>query len=340
MGKNREEQWKKFFHDCYIEEFRRFFVAVNKKMDDQRTTYQEQFQRMLRDFIDSTNKFDFMIDKEIGSIEISFLRHSVYSDKLQIAYEAYDEKQEMGDCLSGYQLEVDWFQKEWKEHKERLLLAREKEEWIREIHIEDIYVMLHNSIEGLIRGMVRLFKYSLETYPLWEESKALRSSKSFFLVSVGEYRDWQYILYAERGEFDLLTANVSDSCRYGKFENRIYREQPIEKRDVRNSLFDGCTFEKVKFTETRVTDCRFYDCTFYDCDLSGLDFTGAVFINCKFDECNLQSVIWCDPQKTDDVYRPTCVGNTSFTRCGIDASAFENCSVEGLSFHEGERCSP
>ncbi len=338
MGKNREDQWKKFFQECYFEEYKRFQAAVIERTGKQGKEYIEQFKLMLKDFINSVKQYDYMIGRQIGSIEVSFLRQSMLSDKLIVAFEAFDERQELGDCVAGYQLEVDWFQEEIQAHKDRLLQARQNENWIREIREEDIYVMLQSTMAGFIRGMVGLFKYSLETFPLWEETQAFNRSKMFFFVSMGEYRDWQYMIYVERAEFDLLTINASDTCRYGKFEKCVYHEQAIENRDIRDSFFDQCTFEKTRFTGSKVTDCRFYDCVFYGCDLSGLDFTGAVFYNCKFDECNLQDIVWYDPTKTNDFFRKTCIGKTSFTRCGIDESAFSDCSVEGLMFDKGERC--
>lgn len=340
MGKNREEQWKKFFQECYFEEYKRFQTAVIEKTGKQGKVYIEQFKFMLKDFIKSVKRYDFMIGKQIGSIEVSFLRQSVLSDKLIISFEAFDERQELGDCVAGYQLEVDWFQEELQEHKNRLLQARQNENWIREIREADIYVMLQSTIAGFIRGMVGLLKYSLETFPLWEETQSFNRSKMFFFVSVGEYRDWQYLIYVEREAFDLLTANTSDTCRYGKFEKCVYHGQAIENRDIRDSFFDRCTFEKVRFTGSKVADCRFYDCVFYGCDLSGLDFTGAVFYNCKFDECNLQDTVWYDITNKLDFFRKTCIGKTSFTRCGVDESTFADCSVEGLTFDKGERCDP
>lgn len=337
MGKDREIVWKKFYKECYINELKQFQLSVFSDIEKNRKNYINQFRFMLKDFMRSLSQYDFFIVRPIGCIELSFLRYSAYTDKLQLAFEAYDKRQDMGECLAGYQLDLDWFSEKWMEHKNRLLKAREEVSWTREIRVEDIYVMLQDTIQALIALLTVIFKYSLEGCELWEEYQKLNISKEFFYISLGEYRDRQYLLYVCREKFDIFMIAATDTCRYGKFEKCIYRDKTIEERDIRNSLFDMCTFEKTKIAETLVTDCRFYDCTFYDCDMSGLDFTGAVFINCKFDECNLQNAVWYDETRKDDFYRKTYISNCIFTRCNVEEKTFGNCQLEHITIDKGER---
>ncbi len=339
MGINRNEVWEKFYQEVYGEEFKSLNQAIVHKLAKKKKEYQQQFCVMLKHFIESINTYNMIIMQPVGSIEISVLRQSVYEDKIQLAFEAFDSKQDMGECVAGYQLGIDWLNEEFGRHKEILLKKREKEEWIREIHVEDIYIMLQDSIRSALRILIGFLKYSLEGMETWEEFRKLKKTDSFFYVSLGEYRDKQYLLYVTREPYDLLTVNPSETCRYSDFNNCVYKEKIIAGLDIRNSFFVACTFEKVRIAENQMTDCKFFNCTFYRCDFSKLEFTGSLFIECVFDECNFEDVVWYDDQRQDDFFRKTCVGDCKFIRCKVDTAELNKCQLENLTMIEGERSS-
>ena len=337
MSVKRNEVWKKFYEDVYSKEVIALNQTIVAGLAKKRKEYQQQFCTIVKRFISSVNAYNPVIMKPIGSIEISVLRYSVYEDKLQLAFEAFDEKQDVGECVAGYQVEVDWLSEEFSEHKKKLLKLREGADWIREIHEEDIYVMLQDTMGAIVKLLVGFFKYSLEGVETWEEYQKLNKTDFFFYISMGEYRDKQYLLFVSREKFDLLTVNSAETSRYGAFSDCVYKNNTISGLDIRNSFFQNCTFEKMKIAENLMTDSKFFDCTFYRCDLKKLDFTGSLFFDCVFDECDFDDVIWYDGQRKDDFYRKTCVGGCKFIRCKVDTAELGKSEVLNLSMIEGER---
>ena len=310
MAGDRNTYWKKFYKECYYREFEEFHAKVAEKINHNAQNYILQMKQMVKDFMMHINHFQYMIGQPIGCIELSFLRLSVRKDVLLFALEAFDEKQDMGKCVADYKLELDWFSEEWKALREELLEVREDASWIQYIHKEDIYVMLQDALTILFAELVMLFKYTFETCDTWEECQKLSKSEQFFYISIGEYHDEQKLVYVERKEFDIFIQQEKDTCRYGRFLEKIYRDKRITERDFKGSVFIDCKFEKTIFEQSKFFDTRFYNCYFYKCDMRAIKFYGAVFVNCIFDECDLEGVEWYRDdsnllEKNDDLYRRT-----------------------------------
>ena len=197
MSKERNELWKEFFKECFFSEYSVFCKKISEKLMQDAQSYFFQMVQMLKDFMTHINNYQYLIACPIGCIELSFLRMSVRKDSLLLAFEAFDEKREIGKCVANYILELDWFSEEWKEFREKLIEQRKDLPWVVHIREEDIYVMLQDALTYTIAELVVLFKYSFENCDKWEEFKELNRTKDFFYISLGEYRDEQKLLYVE-----------------------------------------------------------------------------------------------------------------------------------------------
>lgn len=332
MPEDRNTYWKRFYKECYYHEFSDFNAKVTDKINHNLQNYILQMKQMVKDFMTQINHLQYVIGQPIGCIELSFLRLSVRKDVLLFALEAFDERQDLGKCVANYRLELDWFREEWEVLKENLLKAREDASWIQYIREEDIYVMLQDVLTILFAELVMVFKYTFEECDTWEECKMLAKSEQFFYISIGEYHDEQKLVYVERKEFDIFMQQEKDSCRYGRFFDKIYREKRITGRDFKGSLFVNCKFEKSILEQSVFNDTRFYNCYFYKCDMRTIKFYGAILINCTFDECDLESVEWYRDdsalaEKNDDWYRKTFLKDCEIVRSRYRSDKINECQL-------------
>lgn len=342
MAEERNTYWERFYKECYYQEFVGFQEKVTNKINQNMQSYILQMKQMLKDFMKHITNYQYAIRQPIGCIELSFLRMSVRKDILLFALEAFDEKQDMGKCVANYKLELDWFREEWTTLRENLLKKRQEIPWIRFIREEDIYVMLQDALSMLFAQLVLLFKYTFECCDIWEEYKALRKSDFFFYISLGEYHDEQKLLFVERKEFDIFMQQENDTCRYGRFFEKIYREKRITERDFKGSLFVDCKFEKTILEESTFFDNRFYNCYFYKCDMRAVKFYGAIFVNCTFDECDLEGVDWYRDDADfiaadNDFYRRTVLKECSIVRCKLVPENLKVCQLKNTAINEGKR---
>lgn len=89
-----------------------------------------------------------------------------------------------------------------------------------------------------------------------------------------------------------LTLNIDDKVKFDKTEYQdiiLANERVDAKWDVKNKIFNNCTFSNLglcKATNKSVNFAHsvFIDCYFRKAKFDAVDFTGALFINCNFEQ--------------------------------------------------------
>lgn len=325
----RTDYIEKFQREIFAQEDEHFQAGINQLIEQNSESYIEDFKKSVKCFLTEIHKMQATVMEKVGCVEISFLRASVDSDKLLMAFEAYDEMQDIGRCLIDMRSSAGWFTKEWEQFKERLNELRERQEWCRYVNYEDIRIMLQGAFYQLYMKLIYLFKYSLQTCDTWEEYQNIRHTDIFY-ISVGEFRDKQKLIFVDRAEFDIFLSGINTPLCYGKFSDKVYKQKVFGNLNLKGSKFINCRFEKCDIQKVELQDSIFVDCIFYQCTFQEADLSGSMLTYCRFDECDLGGMDWYVPiseesQDVKDVYRKTILADCTLQRSYVKRKKIDAC---------------
>jgi uncharacterized protein YjbI with pentapeptide repeats len=121
-----------------------------------------------------------------------------------------------------------------------------------------------------------------------------------FRISVGEYMDWQNLVFAIAPRCDIEDSNETD-LRYQRVENKNYGGITFKDKDMSRAKFIHCSFQNCIFQNVSLREARFVNCRWKDVVLRNGSMETTGFINCSlvnFDAATMN---------TDGAYVRDCV---------------------------------
>ena len=259
----------------------------------------------------------------VGQITLSLIRVSAWEEKKLIRMDAYDEEQLMGRNVAYQYIEADWLFTEWQAYYDSLKDAVKKNGkslYIREASIRNL---MGRSLKKLVYILASTLKYTFNDADYLEHFQECARAEGF-IISVGEYMDWQKVLYAEPPEVDIFFNQDKHPLVFQKLENKRYRDKEFCELDLRHARFTHCDFIRCSFEDTDLSDVRFVDCRFKNVDMKSGKLYGASFIACIFENTDMEGIqkkrvpFAGQEEQETDVYR-----EVVYRECLIDGELTE-----------------
>ena len=278
----------------------------------------------------------------VENISISFLYTSLICGRPCFLFEVYPSLPFLDNALVTREFSVSWMFREWGEFLERVRQETGKKGMNTVIRMPYIRSKAMGTARRVVQLMFTLIKYHFYEIEGMESYQKLKKTESFVL-SFGEYYDWQKPLLAIKQEVDIFQCEKEEDLRFCRFAKKWYEQKEFLKLALDDCRFMECTFMDSTFVESSFRDTWFVGCLFKNCELSHLLLQGARFDGCVFEQVNFSGI------KT-----PTFLpgveevrgfwGMTEFISCSFSdvkitlsdfsASLFRDCRSEGVEIVE------
>jgi hypothetical protein len=311
-----------------------FLINTSKYITENKQEMVEQFMKELDTFFKEAARIQQETGIISGSVQISFLRSSVYFEKPQVSFEAYDKYGVLGKKILEKYVSIPWLFRYWEDYKKEMAVCTGERHLERYVSPERVRVLMNESITILVYFLVGILKYPLSNCDDLTYYKGIVKEKEFS-VSIGEYFDWQKTVFMEVPQVDIFFNTEKRSLQYQKYTQIVYKNKQFKHLDL---------------SHTRFTDCHFVGCTFQDVVLNDCDFIGCRFQNIVVEECTLYGTAFekCLIQKSDfnetqwwgneftaepaaDIYR-----EGVFQACVLNTVGFTNSSLKHLKLFNND----
>lgn len=277
--------------------------AVQKKIPQMVTYMKNTFSEV---FADVAN-----VQKEnnckVGKITISLLRVSAWEEKKRAKIEVYDENEIIGKLLYEKDLDISVLFEEWDKYRFRLIELAEKKGVRRYIKDPVIRLMMGYKLTDMASYLYGTLKYILMDADEIDNF-ALIKKEPGFAITVGEYQDWQRVVYIEMPPIDLENPPDEYPMVFGHFEGQTYKRLRLINKNLEKSKFINCKFISCIFEDVNLNDVRFIDCIFQDVQMKSGTMFGAVIQGCKMlnsDISGMQKewIPFKDSDEEEDIYQ-------------------------------------
>ena len=134
---------------------------------------------------------------------------------------------------------------------------------------------MEEKLTDMASYLYAIFKYILIDAEELENYKLMNTIPGF-MITIGEYMDWQNVLYVEVPEVDLNNINNESSVMFARFNGESYKELYIKDINMKHAKFTNCKFNKCTFENINLNDSLFTNCQFKDVVMKSGTMYGAI----------------------------------------------------------------
>lgn len=319
----KEQALQEYETNIYEPVTTKFIQNTFEDYIDKRIRRQEELRKALEEFMQNIGRMQKVQPIPAGQIAISFLRTSIWEEKPRLRLDCYDAGKEAGRNLACQYIDIDWLLPHWGAYRDELVTGVKGKEYDRYIRTAQINQYMSRALDRLFGMLAMSLKYDLLDADQFDGYEDLVKDEVFILTA-GEYLDWQKVLFADVPEVDIVANPQDVPVLYQKCSKKIYRKKTFEKMNLAKSRFIECEFSKCTFDQVNLTDTRFVDCLFRDVTMQGGELYGAAFIHCVFTNIDFgdMKMKWVPFQdgkeEEEEIYR-----NTMFVDCIRDNHKME-----------------
>lgn len=260
--------------------------------------------------------------QKAGEITISLLHVSVWEGPARARIDVYDKDQTLGILLYTEDLDVSWLFAEWEAFRERLVRLAEKKGVRRYVKDPVIRWMMGGEVTRMAEYLYGMLKYlflEADRFPHFEEMKR----RPEFFISVGEYQDWQRVLFVRLPETDILEPPEDYPLMWQNVHDRGFKGQRFTDLDLSKARFTNCRFIQCSFEHVSLNDVCFAQCTFRDVELKSGTMYGAAFLDCEltnvdFSDMKQRWIPFDGTGTENDIYRDIQVEHCRMTNVRED----------------------
>ena len=285
----REEYLRKYEKECYEPATQKF---LRKTMEYILANHDEiiaQFTKELETFMEKIGKMQRFQNILAGQIAISILRTSIWEGKTKIRFDCYDKGKEAGVNIAYQYMEADFLTTEWENYRQELLHLVKEGNYERYVREAQITCYMSQAIQRLIMLFVMDFKYYLCDADYLKHYEEMLT-EDVFIITAGEYLDWQKLLYVKVPEIDIIANPKNEPLVFQKMKEKKYRNQELTDMDLTQARFTNCEFSKCIFEQVVLNDVRFENCLFRDVNMQSGSMYGVTFINCTFQNTDMSGM--------------------------------------------------
>lgn len=212
----------------------------------------------------------------VQNICITFLNTSYYMKKPVLRIFFYAPGMLWKTSMMYQDFDADWLTEPLKKYEEELRTWAQQEkkstEWIE--------LEKRHMLRLLLKLASYYVKYDIMDYEVRKILLGMFKSDEF-MISFGEYMDWQLPVYMEREIVDIFQMDEKVSLRFRSFKDLVYRKRTFENLDLCGARFTGCQFDKCLLKSSIWNDVLFENCVFKEVIIEGGEMLGTQFVNCK-----------------------------------------------------------
>lgn len=309
--------------NLYIKEFRdaelkqataKFWEATGKAVEKNINIIAEQVKSTFTGLFNTIA--DIQENNDIGRITISLLRITAFEDNQLAKIEVYDKDEITGKLIYDTYMDISFIFSEWENYKLSLATLAEKKGVRLYINDTCIRFLMEEKLTDMTAYLYSLLKYMLIDADEYEGYNLMNTIPGF-MITVGEYMDWQNVLYAQIPAQNLENIDKDMPTMFMRIENENYYGLNISNVDFRkskfiNCKFNNCVFENVNLNDTLFKKCQFRNvemksgtmygavlksCVRINTDFSGMDMRWEPFKNSDSEYEIYQNTIWTDESK-------------------------------------------
>lgn len=330
---DRVEWQKKHQEECYLPAAKAYLEEILQDVSLRAREIHKELTGQVDAFLQSL-----CVLQEIGklgvvrTVSISFPYTSLVCGNPYFLFEVYPGEPFLDEAVVIREFPVSWMFSGWED-----FLAQVKRETgecgmnavIRMPYIKSQSLGTARMVVSLMATLIKYHLYGLEET---ESYRKLKKAEDFVL-SFGEYSDWQKPLLAERKEIDIFQCERDTDLRFCRFRGAWYEEKEFGTLILDDCQFLECTFTGSRFLKTSFKDARFLGCVFKNCDFLDLDLHGARFDGCVFENVNFSGV------KTNNFSPETKEitafwGMAEFIGCSISKAVIKSCDLSASYFRD------
>lgn len=218
-------------------------------------------------------------NNDIGKITVSLIRISAWEKRQRAIIEVYDKDEIIGKLLYQTQIDISYIFTEWENYRINLITLAEKKGVRRYVKDAVIRFFMEEKLTDMASYLYAIFKYILIDAEELENYKLMNTIPGF-MITIGEYMDWQNVLYVEVPEVDLNNINNESSVMFARFNGESYKELYIKDINMKHAKFTNCKFNKCTFENINLNDSLFTNCQFKDVVMKSGTMYGAIMKNC------------------------------------------------------------
>lgn len=215
----------------------------------------------------------------VGEITISLIRQSVWDDKKRAVVEVFDSYEVNKKRIYTDEMDITWLFCNWDSFKESLekeineqglsnIIKEPYVVWMMEKTLRDMALVLVSSIRPILLDADEI-----------ENFDKLKYIEGFH-ITVGEYMDWQNIVFAIPPMLEIEDEE-NTLLMYQRVENMNYRGITFSEKDLSGAKFINCGFQRCVFQKTDLKDARFVNCSFRDVIMKDGSLENAGFMECS-----------------------------------------------------------
>ena len=272
--------------NLYIKEFREtefkqataeFWEATGKAVEKNMNIIAQQVKDVFTGLFNTIA--DIQEDNDIGRITISLLRITAFEDRPLAKIEVYDKDEITGKLIYNTYMDISFIFSEWENYKLSLATLAEKKGVRLYINDTCIRFLMEEKLTDMTAYLYSLLKYMLIDADEYEGYNLMNTIPGF-MITVGEYMDWQNVLYAQIPAQNLENIDKDMPTMFMRIENENYYGLNISNVDFRKSKFINCKFNNCVFENVNLNDTLFKKCQFRHVEMKSGTMYGAVLKSC------------------------------------------------------------
>lgn len=295
-----------FKETCYIPALRKMTEASAAVLSREGARVTEAFLSPLEGFMEIV-----MEHQDKGSIPpvkrigISFLRTAMFRGKPEVLAEAYENVPFLERPVMGCELDAAWMFPVWERFREELRENLRQQSLGRYVRNPELRAYEAEAISIVLRQLAMPMKFmirGLENRGIWNRL----AGRELFVISYGEYMDWQFPLMEIKGEVDLFLCDEKEDLTFRRFQGMHYENKQFGCVVLDDCVFRDCSFQKTVFRGTKLRNVRFINCIFEDCRFEGVELMGSSVLSSRlrrvcFQKCHLMQGFYQE-ERTSQFY--------------------------------------
>ena len=145
----------------------------------------------------------------------------------------------------------------------------------------------------MLRLLLKLTAYYVK-YDVrdWCESKVLQQmfKGDDFLITFGEYMDWQLPLYMQKNAKDIFQSVEKEDLTFLQFDDVVYKKKDFEDLNLSGTIFRNCRFTNCTMNNVSFRDAVFRNCIFERVVANHIEIYGTRFERCLFKNCKSNNI--------------------------------------------------
>lgn len=314
---------EKYYPDIFLQ----FGKETIQYFDEHYLEIKKEMEKEFRDYLDKLIEWQKSgKGYEISEITISFLYTSVDDYIPRLRLDSYGEIGRVygESVLTGY-LSAKWLVAKMDNFVSRLRACVEKQKLKRYIRAAEFEVLKLRAIRGILGYYSSRFKYIIKD--VLDMKKLAKVQKTdIFVIEMGEYMDWQRVIFALLPEVDVFNCDSDTNLTFRRFHAITYEKKEFQKLIMNQSVFRDCTFRKCVINECEMLDCIFDNCTFEEVQIITSQMTGSLFIDCIMKQSQIEKTVFYGDKTIGheiEYFEPA-----EFYQCVIFDSTFLECQME------------